>query len=59
MERHREELRLNEYKPKVMSAFVRNRLISEVYLPIIGDNLAKQMGTVGEGKRTIKWACCS
>jgi MoxR-like ATPase len=35
-----------------MSAFVRNRLIDEVYLPIIGDNLAKQMGTAGENKRT-------
>jgi hypothetical protein len=27
-------------------------LIDEVYLPLIGDNLAKQIGTVGEGKRT-------
>ena len=52
LEKERERLRLNEYKPKVMSAFVRNRLINEVYLPIIGDNLAKQMGSVGEGKRT-------
>jgi hypothetical protein len=31
---------------------VRNRLINESYLPLIGDNLAKQMGTVGENKRT-------
>ena len=52
LEQQREHLRLDEFKPKVMSAFVRNRLISDVYLPIIGDNLAKQMGTVGEGKRT-------
>ncbi|MEM6793090.1 MAG: DNA repair ATPase [Acidobacteriota bacterium] len=52
LEEERERLRLDEYRPKVMSAFVRNQLISEVYLPIIGDNLAKQMGTVGEGKRT-------
>ena len=52
LQRQRDELRLDEFKPKVMSAFVRNRLISEVYLPIIGDNLAKQMGTTGEGKRT-------
>lgn len=52
LDEQRDLLRLEEYKPKVMSAFVRNRLISEVYLPIIGDNLAKQMGTVGEGKRT-------
>ncbi|HEU5470774.1 MAG TPA: DNA repair ATPase [Actinophytocola sp.] len=48
----RNRLRLDEFAPKVMSAFVRNRLLDEVYLPLIGDNLAKQLGTVGEGKRT-------
>ncbi|MFI6324960.1 DNA repair ATPase [Nonomuraea sp. NPDC050556] len=48
----RSRLRLDEYKPKVMSAFVRNRLLDEVYLPLIGDNLAKQVGAAGEGKRT-------
>ncbi|MFI6297946.1 DNA repair ATPase [Nonomuraea sp. NPDC050790] len=48
----RERLRLDEYKPKVMSAFVRNRLLDEVYLPLIGDNLAKQLGAAGAGKRT-------
>lgn len=47
-----EELRLNEFKPRVMSSFVRNRLIDEVYLPLIGSNLAKQIGTAGENKRT-------
>jgi hypothetical protein len=31
---------------------VRNRLIDEVYLPLIGDNLAKQIGTTGAGSRT-------
>ncbi|HSF15401.1 MAG TPA: hypothetical protein VLK65_07600 [Vicinamibacteria bacterium] len=50
--RENERLRLEEYKPRVMSAFVRNRLINDVYLPLIGDNLAKQMGALGEGKRT-------
>jgi len=48
----REELRLDEFKPKPLSSFVRNRLINEAYLPIIGDNLAKQIGTVGETKRS-------
>lgn len=48
----RDEVRLNEFKPRVLSSFVRNRLINEVYLPIIGDNLAKQIGTTGENKRT-------
>jgi MoxR-like ATPase len=50
--REREALRLSEFKPRPLSSFVRNRLLNEVYLPIIGDNLAKQMGTVGEGKRS-------
>ncbi|PPK65024.1 DNA repair ATPase [Actinokineospora auranticolor] len=45
-------LRLDEYRPKVMSAFVRNRLLDEVYLPLIGDNLAKQLGASGVDKRT-------
>jgi MoxR-like ATPase len=48
----RSRLHLDEYRPQVMSAFVRNRLIDEVYLPLIGDNLAKQLGTTGDSKRT-------
>lgn len=48
----RSRLRLVEYRPRVMSAFVRSRLIDEVYLPLIGDSLAKQLGTTGESKRT-------
>jgi len=47
-----EELRLEEFKPRPLSSFVRNRLINELYLSLIGDNLAKQMGTVGDDKRT-------
>ncbi|WP_254908614.1 DNA repair ATPase [Halomonas citrativorans] len=48
----RERLRLEEYTPKPLNSFVRNKLITESYLPIIGDNLAKQMGTVGDTRRT-------
>lgn len=48
----RTRLRLDEYRPRVMSAFVRSRLIDEVYLPLVGDSLAKQLGTTGESKRT-------
>lgn len=48
----RQQMRLDEFKPKVMSAFVRNRLIDEVYLPLIGNNLAKQLGTAGANTRT-------
>ncbi len=51
-EQFREKLRLSEFKPRVLSSFVRNKLINEVYLPLIGDNLAKQIGVVGENKRT-------
>ncbi|MBK1790086.1 DNA repair ATPase [Persicirhabdus sediminis] len=52
LELKRDEMRLDEFKPRVMSSFVRNRLLNEVYLPIIGDNLAKQMGTAGKDTRT-------
>jgi len=48
----REDLRLEEFKPRVLTSFVRNRLIDSVYLPLIGDNLAKQIGVAGEDKRT-------
>ncbi|NYH52396.1 hypothetical protein HNR06_001985 [Nocardiopsis arvandica] len=48
----RERLRLEEYRPKVMSGFVRNKLLDESYLPLIGDNLAKQLGAAGDDKRT-------
>lgn len=47
-----EDMRLDEFKPKVMSSFVRNQLIDKVYLHLVGDNLAKQIGTAGESKRT-------
>jgi len=52
VESKREQMRLNEFKPKVMSAFVRNKLLNNVYLPLIGDNLAKQLGTAGDNTRT-------
>ncbi len=52
VERERRRLRLDELKPRVLTSFVRNRLINEVYLPLIGDNLAKQIGAAGESKRT-------
>ncbi|WP_326670977.1 DNA repair ATPase [Streptomyces sp. NBC_01257] len=48
----RARLRLDDHRPRVMSAFVRNRLLDEVYLPLIGDSLAKQLGTADAGRRT-------
>ena len=49
---YREELKLHEFKPRVLSSFVRNQLIDQVYFPLIGANLAKQIGTTGDSKRT-------
>ena len=51
-EKQKHSLKLEEFKPKVLSSFVRNKLIDQVYLPLFGDNLSKQLGTVGENKRT-------
>ncbi|AEV82110.1 DNA repair ATPase [Actinoplanes sp. SE50] len=48
----RARLRLDEFKPRVMTTFVRNRLLDDVYLPLIGDNLARQLGTAGAERRT-------
>ena len=49
---HREQLRLSEFKPRPLTSFVRNKLINDVYLAVIGDNLAKQMGSAGDSKRS-------
>ncbi|MEV6245752.1 DNA repair ATPase [Streptomyces sp. NPDC051742] len=48
----RAALRVDEYRPRVMSSFVRNRLVDDVYLPLVGDNLAKQLGAAGAGRRS-------
>jgi hypothetical protein len=52
VEQEKDQLNLDSFKPKPLSSFVRNRLINESYLPLIGDNLAKQMGTIGDNKRS-------
>lgn len=52
IERERAKLRLDEFKPKVLTSFVRNQLIDQIYLPLVGDNLAKQIGAAGAAKRT-------
>ncbi|QIL82572.1 AAA family ATPase [Diaphorobacter sp. HDW4A] len=49
---YRERIRVEEFKAKPLTSFVRNKLINESYLPVIGDNLAKQIGAVGESRRT-------
>jgi hypothetical protein len=50
--RERARLRLDEFSARVLTSFVRNRLIDEVYLPLVGANLAKQLGAAGDTKRT-------
>ena len=46
------DLRLHEFMPKVLTSFVRNKLIDQVYLPLFGENLAKQLGSAGNDRRT-------
>lgn len=50
----RKTLKVDEFKPKVLTSFVRNKLINDVYFPLIGSNLAKQLGVAGENKRTAR-----
>ncbi|GAA1987371.1 DNA repair ATPase [Kitasatospora viridis] len=45
----RTRLRLDDYRPRPLAGFVRNQLIDQVYLPLLGDNLAKQLGTLDAG----------
>lgn len=45
-------LGLAQFQAQPLPSFVRNRLIDEVYLPMVGDNLAKQLGTAGDSTRT-------
>ena len=52
IDERRMQLRLEEFKPRVLTSFVRNKLINDTYLPMVGANLAKQIGVVGENKRT-------
>lgn len=51
IDERRRALRIAEFQPKVLASFVRNRLINEVYLHLVGNNLAKQMGAAGDKKR--------
>lgn len=52
IERERARLRLEEFRPRVLASFVRNQLTDRVYLPMVGDNLAKQVGAAGAARRT-------
>lgn len=45
-------LGLQQFQARPLPSFVRNRLIDEVYLPILGENFAKQLGAAGDATRT-------
>ena len=48
----KKRLHLSQFQAKPLSTFVRNKLIDELYLPLIGNNLAKQIGAAGDAART-------
>ncbi|MGQ7249693.1 DNA repair ATPase [Halomonas sp. V046] len=48
----RKRLRVEDFRPRPLTSFVRNRLISQSYLPLIGDNMAKQLGALGAERRS-------
>ncbi|MCB1584428.1 MAG: ATP-binding protein, partial [Xanthomonadales bacterium] len=52
LHQRKQQMALDTFKARPLSSFVRNQLINESYLPIIGDNLAKQMGALGQDKRS-------
>lgn len=47
-----QRLDVNELKAKPLTSFVRNKLITDSYLHLFGANFAKQMGALGDDKRT-------
>ncbi|MHC5226327.1 DNA repair ATPase [Ignatzschineria sp. LJL83] len=47
-----ERLNTHELKARPLTSFVRNKLITDSYLHLFGANFAKQMGTLGDQKRT-------
>ncbi|MCP3854164.1 MAG: AAA family ATPase [Actinomycetia bacterium] len=44
----RAQVDVDEHRPRVMAGFVRNRLIDEALLPLVGANLGRQLGTVDQ-----------
>lgn len=52
VENARREIDVSAFTARPLSTFVRNKLINDSYLPLIGDNLAKQMGALGAEKRS-------
>ena len=53
LERERYRLRISEYMPRVMSSFVRNQLIDQVYLPMIGERARNFFVATGPEIRSV------
>jgi hypothetical protein len=47
LDRWRADLGFDRLKAAPLASFVRNRLVDEVYLPLVGANLARQLGLSG------------
>ncbi|WP_177226043.1 DNA repair ATPase [Actinacidiphila rubida] len=47
LDAERRRLDLDAHRPRPLTGFVRNRLLDEVYLPLVGDSLARQFGPSG------------
>jgi hypothetical protein len=52
LDTERTRLRLSDHRPRPLAGFVRNQLIDQVYLPLVGDNLARQLGTLDQAGST-------
>jgi hypothetical protein len=52
IDKKKRAMRLHEFQTQVLSSFVRNKLINDVYFPLIGANFAKQLGAAGNDKRS-------
>lgn len=48
----RAELSPEQFQARPLTGFVRNKLISESYLGLMGDNFAKQLGAMGAARRS-------
>lgn len=53
LEQERRELGVDGLKASPIGSFVRNALIDDVYLPLIGANLAKQLGREGAAQGAL------
>ncbi|WP_404840861.1 AAA family ATPase [Alkalilimnicola ehrlichii] len=51
LEQERRRLRVQQFQAGNMASFVRNQMVNEVYLPMLGDSLARQIGTAGDERR--------